>query len=103
MKLTDFERIEYSDLNAVRKADGVKFIYGSHCAGDFTMAVVARGNYVHIAIAQCGPRDRYNKRRGKYEALAKLYSDTYIALPRGCGFQFGSVFECCILEKLGLL
>lgn len=103
MKLNDFERVDYRNLKAVFKVEGGKFIYSEYNGRKFTMAAVRRAEHVHLGIALCGPRDTYNKRRGKYVALCKLGSYNAVALPIGFPFQFGGVFDEEILEKLDLV
>jgi hypothetical protein len=91
MKLTNQERDEYRDLKAGFKFDGGKFIRGYACGRDLTLAVFQSGAFYHIAVAVQGRDDLPNKRRGKYEALCKLYNGNYLPLPRGCHFQIGTI------------
>lgn len=102
MKLNDFERVDYRSLKAVFKVEGGKFIYSEYKGRRFTMAVVRRAEHVHLGIALCGPRDAYNKRRGKYVALCKLGSYNAVALPIGFPFQFGPILDLDILDVLGI-
>ena len=102
MKLNDFERVDYRSLKAEHKSAGGKFIHGEYSGQKFTMAVVRRAEHVHLGIALCGPRDAYNKRRGKYVALCKLGSYNALVLPIGFAFQFGTVLDVDILDVLGI-
>lgn len=102
MKLNDFERVDYRSLKAEHKSAGGKFIHGEYSGQKFTMAVVRRAEHVHLGIALCGPRDAYNKRRGKYVALCKLGSYNALVVPIGFPFQFGAVFDEEILNVLGI-
>ena len=93
MKLTQDERDEYRDLKAGFKFDGGKFLVGLAAGKVVTMAVFKRGNYYHVALAVQGSRDKANKRRGKYEAMCKLYNGCYIPVPTSTPFQFGTITE----------
>ena len=93
MKLTQNERDEYRDLKAGFKFDGGKFIRGYASGRDVTLAVFRVGKFYHVAIAVQGLTDQANKRRGKYEALCKMYNGCYIPLPFHAMFRFGTITE----------
>ena len=93
MKLTKLERDEYRNLKPEFKADGGKFIRGYVNGRDVTMVVLPSGAFYHVAIAVQGREDLPNKRRGKYEAMCKLYSGCYAPVPKKAAFTFGTITE----------
>ena len=93
MKLTTLERDEYRDLKPQFKLDGGKFIRGFANGRDVTLAVLPAGAFYHVAVAVQGRDDLPNKRRGKYEAMCKLYNGCYIPLPKKTPFRFGTITE----------
>ena len=94
MKLNKNEREEYRDLKHVFKADGGKFVTGlAGGRSSVTLAVIKCGGFYHVAIAVQGREDKPNKRRGRYEAMRKLYSDCYLPVPAATPFQFGTITE----------
>lgn len=91
MKLTQEERSQYRYCKCVFKEEGGKFIRGYADDQEVTLAVLKRGNFYHVAAAVQGPNDEANKRRGRYEALRKLYNGCYIPVPVGALFRFGDI------------
>ena len=93
MKLTNQERDEYRNLKPQFKLDGGKFIRGYVDGRDVTLAALPAGAFYHVAIAVQGRDDLPNKRRGKYEAMCKLYNGCYAPIPKKASFRFGTVTE----------
>ena len=91
MKLNQMERNEYRDLKTDFKAKGGKFVLGYACGRAVTLAVIRSGKFYHVAAAVQGRGDKANKRRGRYEALCRLYNDCYIPVPAFSPFQFGTI------------
>ena len=93
MKLIQEERNQYRYFKCVFKEEGGKFITGLAAGRVATLAVLKRGSFYHVAAAVQGPNDKANKRRGRYEAMRKLYSDCYLPVPAATPFQFGTITE----------
>ncbi len=48
-----------------------------------TIARMDHGSdFYRVTIAYCGRFDQFNKKRGKYEALRKMYREQFIILPK---------------------
>lgn len=93
MKLTQDEKQDYKELKRALREQGGKFVEGYQCGQAVTAAVLVEGDYFQVAIAVQGRDDEYNRKRGKYEALCKLYTGQYLAVPRRGVFQFGTITQ----------
>lgn len=53
-----------------------------------TIARMDHGSdFYRVTIAYCGRFDQFNKKRGKYEALRKMYNEHFIILPKGKNYK----------------
>lgn len=80
-KLSTQEKEHYRYMKKLYSDNMLDFIQSG--AASTTLAVVTIGNHMRIASSVCGNKDKYNAKRGRYEALRALYSGYYITLPKG--------------------
>ena len=79
MKLTSIERDDYKLIKAIFKPQGLRFV--SDPVGGYTLAAIRQGNYWRVAASWKCYADCWNQKRGKYEALKRLYAGEGMLIP----------------------
>jgi len=91
-KLTDWEREEYKSLKQWQKEQGLR-ITQCERSGITIARIPHGGKFDRVAIAYCNQLDKFNKKRGKFEAMKRLDYRQYMLLPRYIGPELESVLE----------
>ncbi len=83
MKLASVEVEDYKFIKAIFKRNSLRFV--SDPVAGLTLAAIRQGNYWRVASSWKCPTDTWNKKRGKYEALKRLYAGEGMLIPADGG------------------
>lgn len=87
----EFDKAHYKFLKKMAKEDGIK-VASEECShmpyNGITVAYMSATDgadcrMLHVAVSYCATEDKYSKKMGKYQALAKLASGEMVQLPLG--------------------
>ena len=85
-KLDECEREDYKVLKARLNGRNLEFIQDEQTGITIAKCDHDGGNFCRVAIAYCSQLDKWNKKRGKFEALIKLDEiPQYILVPKYIG------------------
>ena len=100
-KLSKYEREDYKVLKAKLKARNLQFIQDDNSGVTIAKCDHDGGNFERVAIAYCSRGDKFNRKRGKFEALIKLDEiPQYMLIPKVefCGWGTSDPIKAMQLE-----
>ncbi len=90
-KLSAKEKEDFSYLKMNFKPE---FIQNEVSGFTICKVVHPGGNFMRVAISYCNPLDKFNKKRGKYEALRKIIEDgQFMLMPRFIGPEYEAILQ----------
>lgn len=93
-KLTGYEREDYQILKAKLRNRNLQFVQDINSGVTIARCDHDGGNHCRVAIAYCSPNDKFNKKRGKFEALIKLDElPQYILMPKFIGPEYEFILQ----------
>lgn len=89
-KLSAEEKIDYKEL---KKRYKPQFQQCEDSGITICRVIHEGGNFDKVAISYCSQFDKFNKKRGKFEALLRIHHEQFVLIPRFAGRQYEAILE----------